>query len=255
MPADIGLKPAGEIPHGPGLRRADSPRYPVQYRAGMFMQRQNATANSMIMVPSAPPQRSTMEMVSINPADLFRRATRRRERAAYVSLRSTSTSIAAWRRAEGNRYPSCACRRRGQRVLRDKQSVVEIQHLAVPATSTWGIQHQLPRRDQIKQVGGRRRQVGHRLRIFFDRNPLPRQPLRHRSHLERIEQHLLQPEARMPFAQGPLDGGLEVDRIARRRRENLVRHQTHALGCSIIGHGNQRGAVALGRGVDTNPDG
>ena len=67
-----------------------------------------------------------------------------------------------------------------------------------------GVQHDLPRGDQIKQIAGRSREVGDRLRILLDRHPLPRQPLRHGGHLVRIEQYLSDPKPGMPFAQGTI---------------------------------------------------
>ena len=52
-----------------------------------------------------------------------------------MSRRSTSTSIAAWRR-KGNRYPSALAEvEANAKLLRDKQGLVEIQILAAPATS------------------------------------------------------------------------------------------------------------------------
>ena len=70
MPADIGLKPAGEIPHGPGLRRADRSDTRCNTARECSCNDRTRRQDSMIMVPGAPPQRSTMEMVSISPADL-----------------------------------------------------------------------------------------------------------------------------------------------------------------------------------------
>ena len=94
--------------------------------------------------------------------------------------------------------------------------------------------------------------LGTRLRIFLDRHVRLCKALRHRRHLERIEQDLAQDEAPSPIEMRGLDRSLEVDRITRRGGEHAVLHQAHHLGLLVEGDRNERRAVALGRGVDTN---
>jgi hypothetical protein len=50
-----------------------------------------------------------------------------------------------------------------------------------------------------------------------------------------------------------LDSLLEVDRMARRGREHLMRNEAHAVGFLVVGASDESSRGALGRRVNTDP--
>ena len=156
-------------------------------------------------------------------------------------LNATTTSIL---------WPASACRA----ASRARLSTMIAREIASRMLAS-GYNTKLPRRIRSNRLEVAAVRLGTRLRIFLDRQSArapaaaPPPP----SGTGRTKP-AAPGNARATHA-ASLDGVLEIDRIARRRRENLVRDQPHAFGLAIKGHGNQRGAVALGRGIDANPDG
>src|SRR6516165_2698796 len=118
------------------------------------------------------------------------------------------------------------------------------------------IQHKTAALNQIVKVLRRSGQVRNRLRKFLDLHSTSAlQPLRHRHHLERIEINLAQHEALAPFQDRRLDRRLEVNRVARARRENPMRYQARDIRLLVVAHRTQRRAVTLHRSVNANPNG